>query len=486
MSGIREAIPLPAALDTDLSAARVFSPRLTKACVVAVDAIAISLGMLAAYVVSRQLHPFHSQPATAVCLRVAAVSLPLWVIIFYRYRLYTARYVAARLEELGRLIHAALTSTLVMAAISFLAKQRVSRAWLVQCFPAVVATCLIEREGVRATFNRLRSAGRFLRPVVLVGANPEAQSIWDLLSSRPVLGYRIVGVVDDGSAPPVLDEPILGRVEDTLEVVRWTGANGVIVATTAVTATESNRLVRDLTEAGLHVELSSSLTGIGPERLTVHPLGTTPVMYIEPVQRDGWRAVAKRAFDVICSAITLIVLSPVLAIVAAAVKLDTAGPVLFSQVRVGKDGKPFRVHKFRTMVTNAEDLLADLRSRNEADGPLFKLRDDPRVTRVGRILRRFSIDEFPQLWNVLVGEMSLVGPRPALHSEMAEWSPDLKSRVRVRPGVTGMWQVSGRSDLSYKDYVRLDLYYVDNWSLWRDLAIMLKTIPVVLISHGAY
>jgi len=224
MSGIREAIPLPAALDTDLSAARVFSPRLTKACVVAVDAIAISLGMLAAYVVSRQLHPFHSQPATAVCLRVAAVSLPLWVIIFYRYRLYTARYVAARLEELGRLIHAALTSTLVMAAISFLAKQRVSRAWLVQCFPAVVATCLIEREGVRATFNRLRSAGRFLRPVVLVGANPEAQSIWDLLSSRPVLGYRIVGVVDDGSAPPVLDEPILGRVEDTLEVVRWTGA----------------------------------------------------------------------------------------------------------------------------------------------------------------------------------------------------------------------------------------------------------------------
>jgi lipopolysaccharide/colanic/teichoic acid biosynthesis glycosyltransferase len=186
------------------------------------------------------------------------------------------------------------------------------------------------------------------------------------------------------------------------------------------------------------------------------------------------------------AALALIALAPLLAAIAIGIKLDGTGGILFSQIRVGKDGKEFRVYKFRTMIEHAEDMLNHLRDRNQADGPLFKLRDDPRVTRIGRLLRRFSFDELPQLWNVLRGEMSLVGPRPALYSEMDHWAPDVRSRLRVRPGLTGMWQVSGRSDLSFKDYVRHDLYYVDNWTLWRDLAIVAKTIPVVLRKNGAY
>jgi lipopolysaccharide/colanic/teichoic acid biosynthesis glycosyltransferase len=196
--------------------------------------------------------------------------------------------------------------------------------------------------------------------------------------------------------------------------------------------------------------------------------------------------VATRAVGVVLAGGLLVAGAPLLLLTALAVKLDSRGPVLFRQERVGKDGRPFQVLKFRTMVSDAEQRLIDLRERNEADGPLFKLRDDPRVTRVGAWLRKLSIDEVPQLWNVVRGEMSLVGPRPALASEMTAWHPELHNRLRVKPGITGMWQVSGRSDSSFEEYSRLDLYYVDNWSLVNDLAIVAKTVPTVLLRRGAY
>ena len=186
------------------------------------------------------------------------------------------------------------------------------------------------------------------------------------------------------------------------------------------------------------------------------------------------------------ASIAFLFLSPFFALVALLIKQGSEGPVIFKQSRVGKDGVPFEVLKFRTMVVNAEELVNDLVEENEGAGPLFKMKDDPRVTRIGGFLRKTSFDEFPQLWNVLRGEMSLVGPRPALAVEMAEWDNDLYGRLRVRPGITGMWQVSGRSETSFEEYTRLDLYYVDNWSLVVDLAILAKTIPAVLKSDGAY
>jgi lipopolysaccharide/colanic/teichoic acid biosynthesis glycosyltransferase len=182
----------------------------------------------------------------------------------------------------------------------------------------------------------------------------------------------------------------------------------------------------------------------------------------------------------------LIVLSPLWLAIALAVRIDSAGPVLFRQERVGRDGMTFRVCKFRTMVIDAEARLADVVHLNEGAGPLFKLASDPRVTRVGRVLRKLSLDEVPQLWNVVRGEMSLVGPRPALAAEMALWTPALFDRLRVRPGLTGMWQVSGRSNATFEEYVRLDLFYVDNWSLFADMSIVAKTIPTVLFQRGAY
>jgi len=232
-------------------------------------------------------------------------------------------------------------------------------------------------------------------------------------------------------------------------------------------------------------ELSSSLRDIASERLLVRPLGDFPVIYLEPVRNYGWRAFAKRTFDILFAGGLLVLLAPVIMIVALAVKFGSHGPVFFSQQRVGRGGKIFTIHKFRSMVVGAESQLDDLQSYNEADGPLFKMRDDPRVTRVGRVLRRTSLDELPQLVNVVRGEMSMVGPRPALPSEAAQWEPKLRQRLRVRPGLTGMWQVHGRSDASFNSYGRLDLYYVDNWSLIADLGIIARTGPCLLRRDGA-
>jgi exopolysaccharide biosynthesis polyprenyl glycosylphosphotransferase len=220
-------------------------------------------------------------------------------------------------------------------------------------------------------------------------------------------------------------------------------------------------------------------TDLGRQLTLVPPLRTTHPSAV------GWQAIAKRALDVVVAAVALLLVAPVLLVLVVAVRRD-GGPALFRQERVGKDGVRFTVLKLRTMVVDAEARVAELRERNEADGPLFKLRDDPRVTPIGRLLRKTSLDELPQLLNVLRGEMSLVGPRPALPSEVEEWDDELHARLDVKPGITGRWQVSGRSDADFATYRRLDLSYVEEWSLLVDLAILLRTIPTVLFARGAY
>ncbi len=208
------------------------------------------------------------------------------------------------------------------------------------------------------------------------------------------------------------------------------------------------------------------------------------MIYVEPVMRGGWRGAAKRLFDVVLAMAILVITLPIQIMAAIAIGVSSRGPVFFHQIRVGKDGELFEVLKFRTMFVDAERRRSELLEHNEADGPLFKMKNDPRVTNVGRVLRKFSIDELPQLFCVLIGSMSMVGPRPALPSEFEQWDEGVADRLRVLPGLTGMWQVSGRSDTSFETYKRLDLYYVDNWSLVHDLAICLRTVGVVLSGTG--
>lgn len=419
---------------------------------------------------------------------LGALSLPIWLVAFSRHRLYSARYLVRRPEELRRVGRALVLGVFCMAAVGFALQVPASRVWLVLTGLTAFVFVSVEREVARRLFGRLRRAGGLLRPVVIVGVNHEARELAALMSSEPDLGYRLAGFVTDldpDRVDPNIAGQVLGCVADTRAVVREVEAVGVIVAATATTLDISNRLVRELTNDGIHVELSSALRDVASSRLTVRPFGRFPVIYVEPVHRTGWRTSAKRAFDVVVASTGLAGASLLMLVVAVAVRIDSPGPVLFRQVRVGRNGIPFKVVKFRTMVRDAEEQVIDLRDLNEADGPLFKIRSDPRVTRVGAFLRRSSIDELPQLWNVIRGDMSLVGPRPAIPSEVEGWLPELHERLRVKPGMTGMWQVNGRSTTSWDDYVRLDLYYVDNWSLSTDLAILAQTVPAVLSSRGA-
>lgn len=417
----------------------------------------------------------------------SVAAIPAWLGIFANQRLYNTRFIGRRIDEFRRVVNASLLGTVTVAIVANAFGILPSRGGLVLLGVSAVVVVTIEREIARRMFLRLRAGGRMVRTVVIAGANPEGRDIAAMLQAEPWLGYEVVGFVDD-HAPgpePVPGVPLLGGVAELPGILHEYPTASVIVAASAVESAVTNRLARDLLDQGVHVELSSTLRDISSQRLTVRPLGRFPIVYVEPVTRGGWRAWAKRTFDVVGAGLGLILMAPILAAVAVVVKLDSRGPVLFRQVRVGRDSEPFSVLKVRTMVVDAEARLAELRELNEADGPLFKMANDPRITRVGRFLRATSLDELPQLWNVLRGDMSLVGPRPALPHETEEWDALLTQRLRVKPGITGMWQVSGRSDTSFEDYTRLDLYYVDNWSLATDLAILAKTVPVVLLRKGA-
>jgi exopolysaccharide biosynthesis polyprenyl glycosylphosphotransferase len=417
----------------------------------------------------------------------AAMTLPIWIGIFARQRLYNTRFIGRRLDEFRRLVNAVGLSTLSVALTAFFFGELIARLSLVVLFFSAVVFVAAEREVARRVFSSLRERGRLVRHVVIAGANPEGRELAGMLQADTTLGYRVLGFVDDTVTEPYPAKgiPLLGTVSEAAAIVRRHEGASVIVAASAIESATTNRLARDLLDEGIHVELSSTLRDIASQRLTVRPLGRFPVVYVEPVQREGWRRMAKRGFDIIGATVGLVIASPVLLVAAIAIKLDSRGPVLFKQSRVGRDSEPFSILKLRSMVQDAEAQLIDLAHANEADGPLFKIKDDPRITRVGRLIRRTSVDEIPQLWNVLRGEMSLVGPRPALRHETEAWDPLLTQRLRVKPGLTGMWQVNGRSESSFEDYTRLDLYYVDNWSLLTDIAILAKTVPVVMTSRGA-
>jgi len=418
----------------------------------------------------------------------AVVSLPFWLFFLVRARLYQVRFIARRAEELKRVLRAAAAGALSLVVITDVWRDEfpgVQRDFVLFAFLCSVGTLTAERELVRQIFNLKRRNGSRLRPVVIVGDNAEAQELRAALEDRS-LGYKFMGFVSvDPSRRGNDQHDVLGQVDDILGLLAERGIPNVMIAASAIDVAITSRLIRQLLKNGIHVELSPTLPDIAVERLTVRPLGRFPIMYLEPFHQSGWRSLAKRVFDLLVATAALVVLALPLLVLSLLIKLDSPGAVFYRQERVGRNNRRIQVLKFRTMVPNAHEMRAELADANEADGPLFKIENDPRITRVGRYLRKFSLDELPQLWNVVAGDMSLVGPRPALPEEAQLWSVELRDRLRVQPGITGMWQVSGRSSTSFEEYSRLDLYYVDNWSLLTDLAILAKTVPTVLTARGA-
>jgi exopolysaccharide biosynthesis polyprenyl glycosylphosphotransferase len=341
---------------------------------------------------------------------------------------------------------------------------------------------VVARYGFDVWLIGRRERGDFRTPVVVAGAANETTTLVEFLEVNPEAGFEPTAIV--GERPHVGSEtvtlaPYLGPLGRACDAVVETGATAVVVGANGLPSDTVNELVHQLSQAGIPVHLSSGLTGISRARLDNVALAHEPVVLVRPPRRSRLEAAAKRAVDIVLAAALLVLVSPVLAVAAVLIKAHDRGPVLFRQVRVGKDGRTFTVLKLRTMEVDAEARLAELRQHNERNGPLFKVANDPRVTPIGGFLRASALDEVPQLFNVLAGTMSIVGPRPALPLETAEFDDELQRRHLVRPGVTGLWQVEANHKASFDEYRRLDLFYVDNWSIGLDLAVIIDTLPAV-------
>jgi exopolysaccharide biosynthesis polyprenyl glycosylphosphotransferase len=355
--------------------------------------------------------------------------------------------------------------------------------------PLAVMLCLLVRFFSRKGLQFLQSRGRSLRHLVVVGSFSAARQLSKRIQAEPDAGMKVIGVcLPSSELPmPVIDGiPVLGNLSQVADVVRTMGCDAVAV--TSDDATRYNylrELAWSLEGAGVELLVDPGLVEVAGPRMHIRPLMGFPLLHVEEPHFTGWRRVVKRVSDLVLASVGLVVLAPVMCGIAAVVKLQDGGPVIFRQTRVGRGGQLFTMLKFRSMVIDAEYRKVDLMPRNEGNGGLFKLHDDPRITPVGKILRDFSLDELPQLFNVLTGSMSLVGPRPHLASELAQMPREAVRRSLVTPGLTGLWQVSGRSDLKGDDAVRLDLRYVENWSLTLDLLILWKTASAVLAKRGA-
>ncbi len=461
------------------------APIVLRRRLMAADAAAVLLGFTIAFGVQWVLRPT-SSPGVSHHLVLAAVSLPGFALGAALNHLYRTRANATRIDEAANILRMTAVGIGLMVLLAFAVQMKdLSRFWVLLVAICIPVTVISERELARRLFAQLRATGRIRRRIAIVGTDPHAIGLLHMFQRDKSLGYEVVGFVGEDDLGRREGVRVLGSLVDLDAILQRYDVGGVVVSPASVPDKEINVLTRRLTDTGYHVAISTALSDIDISRLRPQSVDGRSMIYVEPVVRGGMHHAAKRAFDISTAVCLLVLTSPVLLASAIAIKVSSRGPILFRQTRVGKDGELFTMVKLRTMVVDAEARRSELEALNEADGPLFKITRDPRITKVGRVLRKLSIDELPQLVAVVRGTMSMVGPRPALPDEVERWDATTKERLRVLPGLTGLWQVSGRSDSSFEQYKRLDLYYVDNWSLRHDLMICARTIVVVLAGTGA-
>ena len=380
-----------------------------------------------------------------------------------------------------RAITSAVSTAGIFAVVfSFDQDQRLSRAWLAIGWSLAIGGLSIWRSAAPSAYLHLRRQLTWRPRLVVVGANVIGQELAGELEAA----FDVLGYVDNGTdLPEPLDRPLLGPIAELEAIVRAGVVDEIVIALPAERREQVDRAVARGFGRQVDVKVLAEFDASLPARVEFGRFGSRPYIGFAPVARVTW---VKRAADLVLAATMLTLAAPLFLAIAVAIKVDSRGAVFYRQRRLGKDSAPFDMLKFRSMCADAEGLVAALRVHNEATGPMFKMRRDPRVTRVGRVLRRCSLDELPQLLNVLRGEMSLVGPRPPLPAEVANYEDWQLARLRALPGMTGLWQVSGRSEVPFNDMVRLDLHYVRNWSLGLDLEIILRTVPAVIANRGAY
>lgn len=452
------------------------------------DALVIGMSSLLAYTARSQLSQLEGLGALADEVSVAVAVLPLWLSILAALGCYRTQYLTSGGEGIRRFAAATLGGLLALGFASFLLNLQLSRLYVALTFLFVLGLGTAGRVGLRTWLIAQRTAGRFTRNVVLAGLDEDSRRLARTLREAPHCGYRLVAVVDDDTPPGVEaleDLPVVGGVDSAAQAAAAHGADLVLVAPTGMRPGSLRELTVQLQGSGLAVAIAPSLYETVLRRVTVETAANVPLLHVEQVRLTAGKALTKRFVDLIAGSALLALALPLMLTAAVAVRLHSPGPALFRQTRIGRDGREFTVLKFRTMELHADDRLQEVADLNEAGHHFFKVRDDPRVTRVGRLLRRWSIDETPQLVNVLRGDMTLVGPRPPLPREVARYEPWHRQRLRVKPGVTGVWQVSGRSHVPFDEAVRMDVFYIENWSLGYDFLLLAKTVTAVLGRHGA-
>ena len=429
-----------------------------------------------------------TQPIFYVLVGTGLAVLTLTVLVLRG--AYERSIYGAGTDEYKRVIVSVAMSAGVVAIVCYLFKIEIARSFLALSFPVALVALVCGRFAARRWLCRQRARGLLVHRILVVGGRSHVGEMVAVLRRAPSAGYAVVGAcLPDPQDSFRAEEriPVLGGLDAVPAAVRACGADSVAVTTVPGSDTTFlRRLSWSLERSGVDLLVLPSLTEVAGPRIQIRPVAGLPLLHVDEPEFTGMRRVLKSAFDRIGATLLLLALSPALVSIAAVVRFGSRGPVLFRQTRVGTNGKPFECLKFRSMVVGAESEAQDLVGLNDHDGIMFKMRDDPRVTSAGRWLRRYSLDELPQLINVIAGQMSLVGPRPPLPGEVTSYGEDVLRRLLVKPGMTGLWQISGRSDLSWDTTVRLDLYYVENWSLIGDLLILAKTVRAVLSGAGAY
>jgi exopolysaccharide biosynthesis polyprenyl glycosylphosphotransferase len=456
------------------------------------DATVIASALGLAYLVRSLIEP-STDPTWITTYAVAsAIVLVVWIASLGAHRTRDIRVIGIGAGEYKRVTNASMVAFAVLGVLLFAVQAEVSRAFFFTAMGVGTVGLVSTRWMWRHWLLRQPARDRFLSRAVVVGGADEAEYVVRQINDKSRASYNVVAATVSDAVTTHIEVagrriPIVGEPSSVSTIARNLQADTVIVAGAASRNPSFIRsLSWDLEGSGTELVLAAQLTDVAGPRIHFRPVDGLPLMHVEIPQFDGMKHALKRSFDIMASGLGLLVLAPLFAVIAVLVHLDSPGGILFRQERVGKGEREFTMLKFRTMVATAESDLAALLDANEGSGLLFKMKNDPRVTRVGRVLRKYSLDELPQLWNVFIGDMSLVGPRPPLPREVVDYESHVRRRLYIKPGLTGMWQVGGRSDLSWEESVRLDLYYVENWSLVGDLMILWRTVKVVTRPTGAY
>ena len=423
------------------------------------------------------------------------VIIPAYLLLYSFFGLYTPKRVLGRRNEFGKIFKANTIGLLIFGLILYFGRKEphlynFSQRLVVYFYVLNVAFMTIERNGIRIVLRSMRSKGYNQKHILLVGYSSAAEGFIDRVNKNPEWGYKIRGIIDDTKerGSEYKGVKVIGCIED-LDYILEQNSLDEIAVTLSLSEYEKLRHIVALCEkSGVHTKFIPDYGNIIPTIPYMEDLQGLPVIHIRRVPlNDPMNAMVKRAVDIVGAIVGIVLFSPIMLIVAVLIKLTSPGPIIFCQERVGLHNRPFKMYKFRSMVTNAEELKKKLAEENgQTDRFIFKMKDDPRITKIGHFIRKTSLDEFPQFFNVLKGDMSLVGPRPALPEEVARYGSLYSARLLVKPGITGPWQVSGRSDLSQEQSEYLDVSYIENWSIAGDLAILAKTVMVIFTGRGSY